>query len=28
VLVCHLDQAQQVKDIVDYLGAHGMGDRV
>jgi len=28
VLVCHLDQAQQVKDIVDYLGAHGMEDRV
>jgi len=24
VLVCSLDLAQQVKDIVDYLGAHGM----
>lgn len=24
VLVCHLDHTQQVKDIVDYLGSHGM----
>jgi hypothetical protein len=28
VLVCHLDLAQQVKDIVDYLGAHGMDRHV
>jgi mannose-1-phosphate guanylyltransferase len=28
VLVCHLDLAQQVKDIVDYLGAHGMEKHV
>ncbi len=28
VLVCHLDLAQQVKDIVDYLGAHGMDHHV
>jgi mannose-1-phosphate guanylyltransferase len=28
VLVCHLDLAQQVKDIVDYMGAHGMDRHV
>jgi mannose-1-phosphate guanylyltransferase len=28
VLVCHLDLAQQVKDIVDYLGAHGLEQHV
>ena len=28
ILVCHLDLAQQVKDIVDYLGAHGMDQHV
>jgi mannose-1-phosphate guanylyltransferase len=28
VLVCALDATQRVKDIVDYLGSHGMEDRV
>ena len=28
VLVCHLDQAQQVKNIVDYLGSHGLDDYI
>ncbi|HEX8299916.1 MAG TPA: mannose-1-phosphate guanylyltransferase [Rubricoccaceae bacterium] len=26
VLVCHRDKAQQVKDVVDFLGVHGMED--
>ena len=26
VLVCHRDKAQQVKDVVDFLGVHGMDD--
>ncbi|WP_420456530.1 mannose-1-phosphate guanylyltransferase [Rubrivirga sp.] len=28
VLVCHREQAQKVKDIVDFLGVHGMEDYV
>jgi mannose-1-phosphate guanylyltransferase len=28
VLVCHMDQTQQVKNIVDYLGSHGMGEYI
>ena len=28
VLVCHRDRAQQVKDVVDFLGLHGMTDYV
>ncbi len=28
VLVCHRDKAQQVKDVVDFLGLHGMTDYV
>ena len=28
VLVCGLDAAQHVKDLVDYLGAHGLNDHV
>ncbi len=28
ILVCHLDQTQHVKNIVDYLGSHGMDDYV
>lgn len=28
VLVCHRDKAQQVKDVVDFLGVHGMTDYV
>ncbi len=28
VLVCHLDATQQVKNIVDYLGSHGLDEHV
>ncbi len=28
VLVCHLDQTQRVKDVVDFLGSHGMEGHV
>jgi len=28
LLVCHLDTTQQVKNIVDYLGSHGMEDYI
>ena len=28
VLVCHREQAQKVKDVVDFLGVHGMNDYV
>ncbi len=28
VLVCHREQAQKVKDVVDFLGLHGMDEYV